>query len=447
MIHLEKIQASPMINNPSPEQLAASLNKQAVLHGSVHRIRKMSGFSFLILRTADSLIQCILEPEKCRIEGLLKEEACIRAEATVTEEPRSRTGWELHLTEIKVLSSPEAEMPVVIHGKEIDASLETILDYRPLTLRNEKQRAVFKIQEGLCRGFRNFLEKEQFTEIHTPKIVYQGAEGGANIFHLDYFGKGAYLAQSPQFYKQMMVGVYERVFEIAPVFRAEKHDTARHLNEYTSVDFEMGYIDSFTDICRMEAAMLGSALRFLREKYAPELALLKVRLPEQLLETGEIPSIRFHEAKQWVAKAYSRPASEKDDFEPEEEKLLSRLIKKETGSDFVFVTHYPTAKRPFYACEDVGNPAVTLSFDLLFRGLEVTTGGQRIHEYSVQLEKMKRMGMDPSLFESYLWIHRAGMPPHGGLGLGLERFTARLLELDNVRQASLFPRDIHRVTP
>ena len=166
-----------------------------------------------------------------------------------------------------------------------------------------------------------------------------------------------------------------------------------------------------------------------------------------LLETGEIPSIRFHEAKQWVAKAYSRPASEKDDFEPEEEKLLSRLIKKETGSDFVFVTHYPTAKRPFYACEDVGNPAVTLSFDLLFRGLEVTTGGQRIHEYSVQLEKMKRMGMDPSLFESYLWIHRAGMPPHGGLGLGLERFTARLLELDNVRQASLFPRDIHRVTP
>ena len=245
----------------------------------------------------------------------------------------------------------------------------------------------------------------------------------------------------------MMVGVYERVFEIAPVFRAEKHDTARHLNEYTSVDFEMGYIDSFTDICRMEAAMLGSVLRFLREKYAPELALLKVRLPEQLLETGEIPSIRFHEAKQWVAKAYSRPASEKDDFEPEEEKLLSRLIKKETGSDFVFVTHYPTAKRPFYACEDEGNPAVTLSFDLLFRGLEVTTGGQRIHEYSVQLEKMKRMGMDPSLFESYLWIHRAGMPPHGGLGLGLERFTARLLELDNVRQASLFPRDIHRVTP
>lgn len=447
MINLEKIQAAPIKNNPSLKQLAASLNSQVILHGSVHRIRKMSGFSFLILRTADSLIQCILEPEKCRMEGLLKEEACIMTVAEVTEEPRSRTGWELHLTEIKVLSSPEEEMPVVIHGKEIDASLETILDYRPLTLRQEKQRAVFKVQEGLCRGFRSFLEKEQFTEIHTPKIVCQGAEGGANIFHLDYFGKDAYLAQSPQFYKQMMVGVYERVFEIAPVFRAEKHDTARHLNEYTSVDFEMGYIDSFTDICRMEAAMLRSALVFLQEEYEPYLALLKAELPRQLLETGEIPSIRFHEAKEWVAKAYGRPASEKEDFEPEEEKLLSGLIKKETGSDFVFVTHYPTAKRPFYASEDEENPAVTQSFDLLFRGLEVTTGGQRIHEYSRQIAKMERMGMDPSQFESYLWIHRAGMPPHGGLGLGLERFTARLLEFDNVRRAALFPRDIHRVAP
>lgn len=443
MIHLEKIQASPMINNPSPEQLAASLNKQAVLHGSVHRIRKMSGFSFLILRTADSLIQCILEPEKCRIEGLLKEEACIRAEATVTEEPRSRTGWELHLTEIKVLSSPEAEMPVVIHGKEIDASLETILDYRPLTLRNEKQRAVFKIQEGLCRGFRNFLEQEQFTEIHTPKIVYQGAEGGANIFHLDYFGKDAYLAQSPQFYKQMMVGVYERVFEIGPVFRAEKHDTARHLNEYTGVDFEMGYIDGFEELCRMEEAMIRHALEALPEICPEELKLLQVRIPQ----VSSIPFVRFHEAKERIAGKYHRPIREREDLDPEEEKLLCQLVEEETGSEFVFVTHYPTAKRPFYAMEDEENPQVTKSFDLLFRGLEVTTGGQRIHDYAAQLAKMKARGMDPEQFESYLQIHKHGMPPHGGLGMGLERFTARLLEQDNVRRACLFPRDIHRIAP
>lgn len=278
-------------------------------------------------------------------------------------------------------------MPVVINGKGIDASLETLLDYRPLTLRNEKQRAIFKIQEGLCRGFRAFLEKEEFTEVHTPKIVYQGAEGGANIFRLDYFGKDAYLAQSPQFYKQMMVGVYERVFEIGPVFRAEKHDTARHLNEYTSVDFEMGYISSFRDICRMEAAMIKSSLACLQSHYEKELALLKVRIPE----AGSIPSIRFHEAKDLIAARYNRPLCEKNDFEPEEEKLLCEIVKKETGSDFVFVTHYPSAKRPFYAMEDEENPEVTLSFDLLFRGLEVTTGGQRIHDFRQQLAKMERM--------------------------------------------------------
>ena len=442
-IQAETVPTDNENNFPAEGRPQEGLNQEITIHGSVHKIRKMSGFSFLILRTSDRPIQCVLDAGKCRVEGTLKEEACIRARALVVEEPRSKTGWEFHLTEIEVLSAPEEEMPVVINGKGIDASLETLLDYRPLTLRNEKQRAIFKIQEGLCRGFRTFLEKEEFTEVHTPKIVYQGAEGGANIFRLDYFGKDAYLAQSPQFYKQMMVGVYERVFEIGPVFRAEKHDTARHLNEYTSVDFEMGYISSFRDICRMEAAMIKSSLAWLQSHYEKELALLKVRIPE----AGSIPSIRFHEAKELIASRYNRPLCEKNDFEPEEEKLLCEIVKKETGSDFVFVTHYPSAKRPFYAMEDEENPEVTLSFDLLFRGLEVTTGGQRIHDFRQQLAKMERMGMDPSLFESYLWIHKAGMPPHGGLGLGLERFTARLLELENVRQAALFPRDIHRVMP
>ena len=220
-----------------------SENNMVKIHGSIHRLRKMSGFSFLILRTAHQLIQCILEPEKCEIMGpdgspwkeTLKEEMCIRMEAQKVEEPRSRTGWELHPVRIRILSVPAEAMPVVIHGKEIPASLETILDFRPLTLRNERERAVFRIQDALVRGFTEFLQQQDFVQIHTPKLVSQGAEGGANIFRLDYFGKEAYLAQSPQFYKQMMVGVYERVFEIGPVFRAEKHDTARHLNEMGSV--------------------------------------------------------------------------------------------------------------------------------------------------------------------------------------------------------------------
>lgn len=251
------------------------------------------------------------------------------------------------------------------------------------------------------------------------------------------------MAQSPQFYKQMMVGVYERVFEIAPVFRAEKHDTSRHLNEYTSVDFEMGYIQSFEDIMQMETGMIQYAMKHLEEEYGHELELLKVKLPK----VNEIPTIRFMEAKELVAREYNREIKEYEDFEAEEEKLLCEIIKKSTGSEFIFVTHYPTKKRPFYALEDPKNQEVTLSFDLLFRGLEITTGGQRIHDYNMQVAKMQERGMTVELFESYLMMHKYGMPPHGGLGLGLERFTSKLLGQENVRLSTLFPRDINRVIP
>lgn len=429
---------------PEKQEPGAHIGEELTLHGSIHKIRKMSGFAFVILRTSCDLFQCILSPEwsSFPVEEL-KEEMCVRIRALVAAEARSRTGWELRLTDVEVLSRPAMEMPVVINQKKMTASLETMLDHRPLALRNEKERAIFRLQHGICRAFRTFLESQGFTEIHTPKLVSQGAEGGANIFRLDYFGKEAYLAQSPQFYKQMMTGVYERVFEIGPVFRAEKHDTARHLNEYTSVDFEMGYISSFEEVCRMETAMIRYALESVKAEYAKELELLSVKLPE----VEAIPSIRFHAAKELVAEHFGRPVCEKDDLEPEEEKLLSRLVKEKTGSDFVFVTHYPSSKRPFYAMEDPNQAELTLSFDLLFRGLEVTTGGQRIHDYDTQLAKMERRGMDPAAFAGYLEIHRAGMPPHGGLGLGLERFVARLLELDNVRRACLFPRDIHRIIP
>lgn len=437
------VPAVPLCGAPE-ENPGAHVGEELTLHGSIHKIRKMSGFSFVILRTFRDLYQCILSPELSDVPvEELREEMCVRIRAGVVAEERSRTGWELQILHIQVLSCPAMEMPVVINGKKMSASLETVLDHRPLTLRNEKERAVFRIQHGLCRGFRNFLEAQGFTEIHTPKLVAQGAEGGANIFRLDYFGKEAYLAQSPQFYKQMMTGVYERVFEIGPVFRAEKHDTARHLNEYTGVDFEMGYIESFEEICRMEAAMIRHALAEVEKCCGKELELLGVVLPV----VEEIPSVRFHEAKEMVAVRFGRPVREKEDLEPEEEKQLSCLLKEQTGSDFVFVTHYPSAKRPFYAMEDPENPEVTLSFDLLFRGLEVTTGGQRIHDYAMQLARMERKGLDPARFESYLEIHRAGMPPHGGLGLGLERFTARLLGFENVRSACLFPRDIHRLIP
>ena len=425
-------------------ELQNHIGSEVKIHGSIYKIRKMHGFAFVLLRTKRDVVQCIYSEEQAKfpLEELV-EESCVIFTAHVAEEPRSKMGYELQLKEVEILSKPAEASPIVINNKLVDTSIENLLNFRPITLRNEKQRAIFKIQEGITRGMREFLMHENFTEIHTPKIVYAGAEGGANIFKLDYFGKEAYLAQSPQFYKQMMVGVFERVFEIAPVFRAEKHDTARHLNEYTGVDLEMGYIESFEEIMETETKMLQNVMCCLKEHYAAELELLQVELP--VIET--IPQIKFREAKEFIAKEYHREIKDYEDFEPEEEKLLCELMKQKTGSEFVFVTHYPSKKRPFYAMESRKNPEETESFDLLFRGLEITTGGQRIHSYEEQVKKMEKRSMNVELFESYLMMHKYGMPPHGGLGLGLERFTSKLLGQENVRLSTLFPRDIHRLVP
>ena len=440
----QNVQENNFITEVEASELKNYIGQQVQIHGSIYKIRKMSDFAFVLLRTKREVVQCIYVEEiaKFSLEELV-EESCVIITANVLAEPRSKSGYELQIIGVKVLSKPQEISPIVINNKLVDTSLENLLNYRPITLRNEKERAIFKIQEGISRGMREFLMKEKFTEIHTPKIVYAGAEGGANIFHLDYFGKEAYLAQSPQFYKQMMVGVYERVFEIAPVFRAEKHDTSRHLNEYTSVDIEMGYIQSFEDIMNMETAMLRHVMEYLVENYGYELQLLKVELPE----VKEIPAIKFMEAKELISKEYHREIKDFEDFEPEEEKLLCELIQRKTGSEFVFVTYYPSKKRPFYAMDSKENPEETLSFDLLFRGLEITTGGQRIHSYREQIAKMEARGMNAAMFESYLMIHKYGMPPHGGLGLGLERFTSKLLKQENVRLATLFPRDINRLVP
>ena len=240
-----------------------------------------------------------------------------------------------------------------------------------------------------------------------------------------------------------MVGSFQRVFEIGPVFRAEKHSTPRHLNEYTSLDFEMGYVDSFEDIMAVETGFLQYCMELLGREYAADLKRLGVELPD----VEKIPAVRFDEAKRLAAEKYGRPIRDPFDLEPEEEHNIGRYFKEEYGADFVFVTHYPAKKRPFYAMDDPEDPRYTLSFDLLFRGMEVTTGGQRIHDYQTQVDKMLAKGMHPEEFESYLMIHKHGMPPHGGLGIGLERLTARLCGLDNVRYACLFPRDRTRLEP
>lgn len=415
--------------------------QRVIVHGAVHALRRLGGIAFLTLRMADGLLQCVCPPE-IEPEGL-GEECAVRVTGLVRSEERAPGGRELAVEGVEVLSRPAAPMPVPVAKRKLNLSLDTELSLRPVVLRAQRERAVFRIQAGLCRAFREYLTTQGFTEIHTPKIVHAGAEGGSNIFRLDYFGRKAFLAQSPQFYKQAMVGVFERVFEVAPVFRAEKHSTQRHLNEYTSLDFEMGYIRSFEEVMDMEAGFLKYAVDLLDRECSRELALLGVELPR----ADRIPVVRFDEAKRLAAEKYGRPIRDPFDLEPEEEHNIGRYFKEEYGADFVFVTHYPTKKRPFYAMDDPEDSRYTLSFDLLFRGLEVTTGGQRIHDYQQQVDKMLSKGMHPEEFESYLMIHKHGMPPHGGLGIGLERLTAQLCGLDNVRRASLFPRDRSRLEP
>lgn len=414
------------------------------MEGSVHTIRDMGEVAFVILRKAEGLVQCVYEEGKTEFDlSLLKEESAIRVTGTVSMEERAPQGFELRLLSIEVLSQPAEPLPIAISKWKLKTSLETKLALRPVTLRNPMERAKFKIQEGIVRGFRDFLHSQGFTEIRTPKIVARGAEGGSNVFKLDYFNKKAELGQSPQFYKQTMVGVYDRVFEVAPVFRAEKHNTTRHLNEYTSMDFEMGYIDSFEEIMEMETAMLQYTFGLLCEEYGKELQMLNLELPG----LSSIPSVRFDKAKELVSEKYNRKIRNPYDLEPEEEVLIGRYFKEEYGSDFVFVTHYPSKKRPFYAMDDPADPRFTLSFDLLFKGLEITTGGQRIHDYDTIIKKMETRGMDPEDISSYLMIFKYGMPPHGGLGIGLERLTMRLLDESNVRETTMFPRDVTRLEP
>ena len=418
--------------------------KTVKVNGSVHNIRDMGEVAFVILRKAEGLIQCVCEEGRTEFDlKELKEESAVEVTGVVVREDRAPGGFEIRLETVKILSEPDQALPIAVNKYRMHASLEARLAVRPVSLRNVRERAKFKIQEGIVRGFRDFLHSQGFTEIHTPKIVARGAEGGSNVFRLDYFNKKAELGQSPQFYKQIMTGVYDRVFEVAPVFRAEKHNTTRHLNEYVGLDFEMGYIDGFEDVMAMETGFLQYTMELLKKEYKKELDMLEVTLPH----VSRIPAVRFDRAKELVSEKYGRRIKNPYDLEPEEELLIGRYFKEEYDSDFVFVTHYPSKKRPFYAMDDPADPKFTLSFDLLFKGLEVTTGGQRIHDYREILAKMEKRNMDPEDIASYLMIFKYGMPPHGGLGIGLERLTMRLLDEQNVRETSLFPRDVTRLVP
>ncbi len=426
------------------------VDTEITLSGFVQNLRALSWGAFMILRLPNAILQVVIgkdkvsvDPEKIPVEAFVKVTGKLK-KASIKDKAITPSTVEMEAARIEVITTPsQSPLPLDTSKKELHAGFSTALDLRPLSLRHPRERALFRIQAGIFNGFGAALTEMGFTRICSPKLVFSGAEGGANVFGLDYFGRKAYLAQSPQFYKQMMVGVFGRVFEEAPVFRAEKHNTSRHVNEYISLDLEMALDNGFMDIIQVESAVLRSIMAHLKETCPAELDLLGVELPA--LE--EIVTVELPEAHELVFKEFGVDCRGEDDLSPEEEKLIGKLGKETWGTDFVFVTHYPSSKRPFYAMDDAERPELTLSFDLLFRGMEVTTGGQRLHVYDDYIRKMTARGMDPAPFEPYLQTFRFGMPPHGGLGFGLERFTARLCGIDNIKACSLFPRDQERLTP
>jgi nondiscriminating aspartyl-tRNA synthetase len=402
-------------------ELVRHVGETVTVAGWVHRRRLLKSVAFLILRDALGLAQVVTTPAEL---AKLSEESVVEITATVTANPAAPAGVELTSPRIRVLSEVLVPLPVELHRPTLTATLPTQLDHAALTLRHPARSAALRIAAAATAGFRSALGKQRFVEIHTPKIVASATESGANVFQLDYFGRPGYLAQSPQFYKQLMVGVFERVYEVGPVFRAEPHDTARHLAQYTSLDAELGFIADHRDVMAVLTAVVAEMVAHTG---------VAVEVP------AEIPAVHFSEALR-IAGA---PADEPD-LAPEHERALGEWARREHGSEFLYVTGYPMRKRPFYTHPQPSDPTWSNSFDLLFRGLEMVTGGQRLHRYE---DYVAALAGDTEPYAGYLEGFRYGMPPHGGFAIGLERFVARLTGAANVREVTAFPRDLHRLTP
>ncbi len=433
------------------------------VYGMVHNLRITKWGGFLILRKANGLLQCVLQNESTKVidkdgndiqlSDLSREMAVIVEgvvnEAKIKDPAVAFNTIEIAVETIKIISSPATKEVVDINALKFgdeESLLRYKFDNRHVTLRNPRDMAILRVQSAISQGFAQYLISQGFTQIYTPKIVSEGAEGGANVFKMDYFGKQVYLAQSPQFYKQIGVGVYERVFEIAPAYRAEKHSTSRHLNEFISMDVEMGFIKGQEDIMELEMNLLRHIIEYVKVNCAHELELLGAELP---LIPETIPAYRLSEAHEVLFNEHLTQDDHRgeDDMAPEEERAICKYVREKYNSDFVFITHFPSKHRAFYAMDDPKDGNLTISYDLLMRGLEITSGGQRMHEEADYRRKMTDRGMNPDNFRFYIDTFHNGMPPHGGFAIGLERITACLLNIANVKECSMFPRDINRVAP
>ena len=423
---------------------------EAVVAGFVQEVRELKNIKFVVLRDRAGLIQItakrgdVSEEVFSKISKLTRE-SVVCAKGTVVKGGIAKIGLELIPTRIDVVSMAEAPLPIeFLYPESVRTSLDKRLDYRFLDLRNPKVFAIFKVQSVVDSLINDFFLRKGFIKVHTPKIIAQATESGASVFPVAYFGKEAFLAQSPQFYKQMlMASGFEKVFEIAPVFRAEKHHTPRHTCEYISIDFEVSYIDTYEDVIRVLEGMMLKVLKKVKDKCREELSLLNV---EPSIPKTPFPRVTMREAYK-ILEGEGKSVSYLQDLDPEGERILSMFVSKEYGGEFVFLTEFPWETRPFYTMRKKEEPDWTYSFDLIWSGLEIATGGQREHRYEKLVQQCKEKGLNPKDFEFYLNFFRYGVPSHGGVGIGLERLTMQLLKLKNIRESTLLPRDPERLIP
>lgn len=426
------------------KELPSHIGESIRIAGWIHSTRKQGTLCFLLIRDRSGIAQ-VIASGKDIADYDIRNETVVLITGEVIEDERAKTGVEIKLEGISVISRPQKKLPILVNEKAVyqKLELETILNNRVLSLRNPKRNLIFRLQADIIDAFHTYFRDHGFTEVTTPKIIASGTEGGTQLFSVDYFDKPAYLAQSPQFYKQMLVGAgYERVFEVGHVYRAEIHNTSRHLNEYVSLDYEMGFIQNEHDVMDTEEDFLFRLI----ERITKDSGHILEEYGTTLETPKRIPRVPLKDACGILEKEYGRKMKTLD-LDPVGEKLICEWAKKEYESDFIFLTDYPRSKRPVYTMPKEDDPEFTRSFDLLFRGLEITTGGQRIHEYDMLVEAFRERGLKPEDFDYYIESFAYGMPPHGGLAIGLERLTCQILGLSNVREGSIFPRDRSRISP
>lgn len=439
-----------MCSNPVPpvpglsrtlvRDLPAHVGEQVRLFGWVHWRRRLAALTFLVVRDRTGLTQVVVRDEAARRQlDALGEESTLEVRATVVAAEQAPGGIELVDPELESLGEPARTPAVALWRPDLSVTLPTLLDQAATTWRHPRRRAVWQLAAASIRGFRDTLSDAGYTEIVTPKVVASATESGANVFELDWFGRPAYLAQSPQFYKQAMVGVFERVYEVGPVFRAEPHDTVRHLAQYTSLDVELGFVRDHRDVLAALRDVLAGMVTAIRTGAGDAVDLLALRVPEV---PDQIPTLHFRDALTLAGAGPDEP-----DLAPEHERALGAWALSEHGSDFLAVEGFPAAKRPFYTHPQPDDPRWTNSFDLLFRGVELVSGGQRLHRYDDYMSALAARGESADGLETYLDVFRQGIPPHGGFAIGMERWTGRLVGAANIREVTLFPRDLHRITP